>query len=136
MTEGPASWLRGPPIPVPRAIVALLLAAVLLLIVSRIASSPVVTLQRLDSPDGARSAVLQRKHYMQHHLQVRIRDGALRFVPYTSPPYTNDFRVDLGERLMWSAEGERLSLRIGGSEVWEYDFRKQAGRDLDPADRW
>ena len=123
-------------VPVPRWLVLALAALALLLVSLRILQAPVHTLQRLDSPDGRRVALLQRTSYVRDHLRVRVRDGGWWFVPYYSPPFTNNFRVDLGERLAWSEEGRRLDLRIGGRIVWSYDFTADRASNPDPNDAW
>jgi hypothetical protein len=123
-------------VPVPRWLVLALAALALLLVSLRILQAPVHTLQRLDSPDGRRVALLQRTSYVRDHLRVRVRDGGWWFVPYYSPPFTNNFRVDLGERLAWSEEGRRLDLRIGGCMVWSYDFTADRAINVDPDDAW
>lgn len=134
LLEEPRRW--GRTIPVPRWLALALAAAALLVIVLRIYQAPVWTLQRLDSPDGRRSAVLQRTAYVRDHLRVRIKDEGWWFVAYYSPPFTNNFRVDLGERLAWSPDGQQLDLRIQGRTVWSYDFASLRGRDADPNDAW
>lgn len=127
---------RGATYAVPRWIAHLLAVVGLLYLGFRISQGPVWTLQRLESPDGRRAAVLQRTQYVRDHLRVRVKDGPLWFVPYYSPPFTNNFRVDLGERLAWSADGQRLDLRLQGRVVWSYDFVHDRAVDVDPADGW
>ena len=100
---------------------------------ARIMRDPVWTVQRLASPDGQRTAVLQRTTYVKDHFRVRVKDGRLWFTPYYSPPFTNDFRVDLGERLRWSEDSNQLYFRLRGQEVWVYDFREEQGRNLIPS---
>lgn len=108
----------------------------LLAVVWRIQQAPVVLVQRLDSPDGKRRAYLQRTRYVRDHLRIRLSGAGPSFVPYLSPPYTHDFRVDLGERLQWSPDARRLSLLMAGREVWRYDLSTGRGVDLDPTDAW
>lgn len=121
---------------VPRWLVVAVVALALAFLGLRILQSPVHTLQRLDSPDGRRIALLQRTAYIRDHLRVRVKDEGLWFVAYYSPPFTNNFRVDLGERVAWNADGTRLDLHIGGRTVWSYDFTADRAVDPDPADAW
>lgn len=121
---------------VPRWAVHGVAAAALLYLGFKISQGPVWTLQRLESPDGRRVAVLQRTEYVRDHLRVRVKEGPIWFVPYYSPAFTNSYRVDLGERLAWDEAGNRLDLRIDGRVVWSYDFTRGRGMDADPADRW
>jgi hypothetical protein len=41
---------------------------------------------------------------------------------YLSPTITNDFRVDLGERLLWSPDSGRVVFRLNEKPIWGYDF--------------
>lgn len=100
---------------------------------TRLLRDPVWTVQRLESPDGRRTAVLQRTTYVKDHFRVRVKDGRLWFIPYYSPPFTNDYRVDLGERLRWSEDSNQLYLRLRGRDVWSYDFTTAKGRNLSEA---
>ena len=117
---------------VPRWVLQVAGALALAFIAQRILHEPVWTVQRLESPDGRRTAVLQRTTYVKDHFRIRVKDGRLWFVPYYSAPFTNDFRVDQGERLRWSEDSEQLYFRLGGQEVWTYDFREGKGRNLNP----
>lgn len=131
--------LAGAPratVPVPRWVLIAVAVLALLFIARRILQAPVHNLQRLDSPDGRRVALLQRTAYIRDHLRVRVKDEGWWFVPYYSPPFTNNFRVDLGERLAWSEDGNRLDLLIGGRPVWSYDFPAERATDHNPADAW
>ncbi len=123
-------------VPVPRWVLVALAVLAMAWIGLRIGRAPAWTLQRLDSPDGRRSAVLQRTRYVHDHLRIRLKDGRLWSVPYYSPPYTNDFRVDLGERLRWSPDGATLYLQLGGRDAWQYDLKTSRPRDLNPLDAW
>ena len=103
-------------------------------IAHRMLREPTWTVQRLESPDGRRTALLQRTTYVKDHFRVRVKDGRLWFTPYYSAPFTNDYRVDLGERMRWSEDGNHLFLRVRGREVWTYDFTRDESRNLiDPA---
>ena len=101
-------------------------------IAHRMLREPTWTVQRLESPDGRRTALLQRTTYVKDHLRVRVKDGRWWFVPYYSPAFTNNFREDMGERLRWSEDSNRLVLRLRGEDVWMYDFRQGKGRSLHP----
>lgn len=120
----------------PRRVVWAIGLLALVLVVWRIQQPPVVLLQRLDSPDGKRKAYLQRTKHVRDHLQVRLSGAGPSFVPYLSPPFSHDFRNDLGERLHWSEDGHRLTLLMAGREVWRYDVQTGQGTDLDPSDVW
>ncbi len=79
-------------------------------------------IQRLDAPDGKISARLMRNRYAQESLSVMVKEGALWRTIYYSPPLTNDYRTDPGERLFWSGDGKSLFLRLDGSVCWGYNF--------------
>lgn len=115
---------------VPRRILYLAGALALGYLALRILRDPEWTVQRLESPDGRRTAVLQRTTYVKDHFRIRVKDGRLWFTPYYSPPFTNDFRVDLGERLRWSEDSNQLYFRLRGREVWMYDFTRNQSRSL------
>lgn len=86
-------------------------------------SPPSWTIQRLESPDGARTAVLSRTQFGRPHFVVRVKDGPAWRTVFVSPPLTNGFRVDLGERLAWSTNSATLFFRMDGRVVWKHDFR-------------
>lgn len=123
------NWAEG--VWVPRWIVALVGVVVVMYVALHILVPPAWMIQRLDSPDGTRSARLLRTRYAaKESLVVKARDGwGLRTLFY-SPPLTNDFRVDLGERLYWSEDSRRLFLRLEGRSAWGYDFNER--RTLSP----
>lgn len=119
---------RGEGVLVPRWVLVGLAAIGLVFVALRILVPPSWVVQRLDSPDGRRSAQLLRTQYLRQSLVVRLREGGLWQTAFYSAPVTNDYRVDLGERLVWSRDSARVSLRVGGQFVWGHDFA--AGRDL------
>ena len=134
----PPPWPHNSPRPagilVPRWVAYVAAGLVMAFLAHRILRDPTWTVQRLASPDGRRTALLQRTTYVKDHFRVRVKDGRLWFTPYYSPPFTNDFRVDLGERLRWSEDGQHLFLRVRGREIWTYDFTRDEARNLlDPA---
>lgn len=79
------------------------------------------TIQRLESPDGSRTAVLFRVDDGSPHFAIKLRESALWRTVYTSPALTNSFRVDLGERLAWSSNSATLFFRLQDRVVWRYD---------------
>jgi len=107
-------------------------AGALLFVGSRIFFPPSWIIQRLDSPDGKRAAELFRTQYLQQNFAVHVRAGMLWHTAYCSPPLTNDDRVDLGERLLWSKDSNRLYFRMQGRTVWGHDFTES--RDLSRAE--
>ena len=115
-------FLRDERIPVPRWLVMILVWGGFLWIVLRILVAPSWMIQQLDSPDGKRSSRLLRTQYLRENFVVRVKDGALWRTAYLSPTITNDYRVDLGERLVWSPDSSRVFLRLNGRLVWGYDF--------------
>ena len=117
---------------VPRWVLQVAGALALAFLAQRILHEPAWTVQRLESPDGRRTALLQRTTYVKDHFRIRVKDGRLWFVPYYSPAFTNNFREDLGERLRWSEDSEQLYFRLHGQDVWTYDFREGKGRNLIP----
>jgi hypothetical protein len=122
--------LRGDGVWVPRWVVRLAIAAVVVWAALKILVPPSWVVQRLDSPDGKRSAQLLRIRYLRENFVVHVKDGLLWHTAFYSPPITNDDRVDLGERLAWSPDSTRVYLRIRGRPVWGEDFLQ--GRDLRP----
>lgn len=133
MTRDYRQMLRGDGVFVPRWLVTLLLVGAVLLIALRIFVPPSWPLQRLDSPDGARSALLLRTRYLRENFVVRVKDGSLWRTVFYSEPLSDDFRRDLGERLSWSPDSTRLYFRMGGRTVWGYDFPQ--ARDLTDQER-
>lgn len=91
-------------------------------------SPPRWTIQRLESPDGKRTAVLFRTQDGSPHFAIKVREAALWRTVYTSPPITNSFREDLGERLAWSSNSATLLFRLHGSVVWQQAFGPPAPR--------
>jgi hypothetical protein len=89
---------------------------------------PSWVIQQLDSPDGNRSARLLRSQYLRQNFVVRLKEGTLWHTAYYSNSITNDFRVDLGERMVWSPDSSRVFFRLDGKLVWGYDFT--LARDL------
>ncbi len=128
MARDYAKLLRGEGIFVPRWALFLLVSLGVLGAALRILAPPGVELQRLDSPDGRRSAQLLRTQYLKNHFTVRVRSGGLWQTVYYSAPLTNDYRVDLGERLAWGADSKRVCLRLQSRWTWGYDFEQD--RDL------
>jgi hypothetical protein len=122
--------LRSEGVWVPRWVVTLVLGAVLVGVALRILVPPSWLVQRLDSPDGKRAAQLLRTQYLRQSLVVHVKEGALWHTAFYSPPITNDYRVDLGERLVWSEDSNRLFLLLGGRRIWGHDF--SLGRNLSP----
>ncbi|MDD4735211.1 MAG: hypothetical protein PHP44_03795 [Kiritimatiellae bacterium] len=109
-------------IPVPRWMVFLVAAIALGWLGLKIMIPPRWEIQRLDSPDGKVSARLMRNRYAQESLSIMVKEGPLWRTIFYSPPLTNDYRTDPGERLYWSPEGNILFLRLEGKTRWGYDF--------------
>lgn len=117
--------IRGPGVWVPRWLVVLLTVIGALWFASRIFLSPAWLVQQLDAPDSSRSARLYRSVYMQHHFQVKVREGWLWQTAHYSQPLTDDLRVDLRERLRWSDDSQQVWLFVEGRPVWGFDFDQQ-----------
>jgi hypothetical protein len=108
---------------VPRWLALLLASAALLYLGLRILVPPAWNVQRLDSPDGRRSARLLRTRYAAHEsLVVKAKEGWTWRTLFYSAPLPIDYRVDIGERLFWSEDSRRLFLKLEGHPVWGYDF--------------
>lgn len=118
---------------VPRWVVLVAVFLFLLWFGLRIFVPPMWTIQRLDAPDGARSARLLRSVHTRHHFVVQLKDGMRWQTAYYSEPIPDDYRVDLEERLRWSDDGQVVWFRLRGEPVWAYDFER--GRALRPAER-
>ena len=120
------SAARGSGVWVPRWLVVLVSALVLLWLGLRILIPPSWIVQQLDSPDGKRSARLMRSRYVKDSFVIRVRDGKLWRTAFYSLPLDTDLRVDLGERILWTNESSRLLFRIQDSIVWGYDFQRRS----------
>ena len=117
-------FLRSDRVTIPRWLFLLVIWGGVLWIGLKIFVPPSWVIQHLDSPDGKRSARLMRTRYLHENFVVRVKDGSLWSTAYLSPTITNDFRVDLGERLLWSPDSSRLYFRMNGQPVWGYDFTR------------
>ena len=114
--------LRGERVTIPRWLFLVAIWGGVLWIGLKIFVPPSWVIQQLDSPDGKRSARLLRIRYQHENFVVRVKDGSLWRTAYLSPTITNDFRVDLGERLLWSPDSGRVYFRVKGNAAWGYDF--------------
>lgn len=126
LTRGAGLW-------VPRWVVLAACAAGLLWLGFTFLVPPSWMLQRLDSPDGTRSARLLRSLYLKPHLAVQIRESVPWTTVYYSPPIPADFRADLGERLAWTPDSTTLFLRLTNRVIWARDFSLR--RDLTETER-
>ena len=124
--------LRGSGVMVPRWVVVSVVALALLWVGLKILVPPRWMVQRLDSPDGKRSAMLMRSQYLKQNFEVHVKDGGLWRTAYYSDPIPSDHRMDLGERLVWSDDSSRLYFRLQGRLIWGYDFPQ--ARNLAPAE--
>lgn len=82
--------------------------------------------QRLDSPDQSKSAVLKRKVYTQPQFEIQVRVGRVWNTIFTSPPLEDDLTQDLRERLLWSRDSSRLYFSQQGQILWGWDFPRQS----------
>jgi hypothetical protein len=129
---------RGPGVFVPRWVVALVVAVAAVYFTLRILVPPSFIVKRLVSPNGERSAQLMRTQHGQQHFTVLVKSGWLWRTLYVSAALTNDLRVDLGERLVWSRDSNQLFLELNGRAVWGHDFtlaRALGKRELEEAGR-
>lgn len=117
--------LRTDGVWVPRWLVVTLLVVLALWFAARIFVPPRWVVQQLDAPDGTRSARLLRSVYLQHHFIVQLQEGWFWQTAYYSDRLPADFRVDLGERLRWSEDSQRVWLTLQGEPVWGFDFKQQ-----------
>lgn len=125
MTRDYRSMIRPGGVWIPRWALYLGIALFALWFGARIFIPPTWLVQQLDAPDGTRSARLYRRVYLEHHFIVKIQEGWYWQTAYYSPPLPRDFRIDLNERLRWSADSRRLWLRVEDERVWGYDFERQ-----------
>jgi hypothetical protein len=114
--------LRGEGVFVPRWILVTAAALGLLWVAVSILTPPTWVVQRLDSPDGERSARLLRTHYSRHHFVVQLKDGLFWQTAHYSRAYAYDYSRDLHERLFWSEDSDRVFLTVDGRVVWGYDW--------------
>ena len=96
----------------------------------KILKEPTWLVQRLDSPDGSKTAVLKRVQYLRHYYKVQAREGKLWHTVYATGSVTNTYQVDLRERIMWSEDSTKLYFTLQGKMVAGYDF--DVGRTLNP----
>lgn len=89
---------------------------------------PTWLVQRLEAPNGERTAVLKRKQYFEHYFKVQAKEGTAWRTIYNSPALTNGYQVDLRERLFWHPNSTRLYFTVKGHMVMGYDF--ELGRHL------
>ena len=115
---------------IPRAVVYFFGFVLLCFIGMKILKEPTWLVQRLDSPDGSKTAVLKRVQYLQHYYKVQAREGKLWHTVFTTGAVTNAYQVDLRERIMWSDDSSRLYFTLQGKMVSGYDF--DVGRTLPP----
>lgn len=121
LLHGPRS--RG--VTIPRWIAVLVPVLFVVLVGFRILVPPSFIVQRIDAPDGGRSARLERSRYADDHFIVYVRDQGWRWrTRYYSAALPEDFRIDLGERLAWSPDGSQLAFRMQGACIWGYDFEQ------------
>jgi hypothetical protein len=124
--------MRGEGVFVPRWVLVSLAFLAMLWLAARIFMPPMWVVQRLDAPDGARSARLMRSVHTRHHFVVQLKDGLRWQTAYYSAPLDEDFRIDLGERLRWSEDGQRVYFTLQAEPVWAYDFER--GRPMTAAE--
>ena len=125
MARDYGSFVRGEGIWVPRWVLTVLVLLIVLWLAARIFVPPMWTVQRLDAPNSERSARLMRSVYLKHHFVVQLREGYFWQTAHYSQPISEDFRVDLGERLRWSEDSQRVWLIVEGRPVWGFDFQRQ-----------
>jgi hypothetical protein len=98
---------------------------------ARIFVPPSWIVQRLDAPDGSRSARLLREVYVKHHFVVEVKSGWFWQTVYYSEPIPQAYTVDLGERLSWSPDSRYVYFKMGEDVLWGYDFEQD--RALGPS---
>ncbi len=130
MSRNYRGFLSKGNIVIPRWMAVLILVIVIFWLGLRIMSSPAWIVQRLDSPDGERSARLMRTEYIRHHFKIQIREGFFWQTVFMSDPIDDDYRVDHRERLNWSSDSTRLFFAIQGEPVWGYDFTERRRMDV------
>ncbi|MFT5125954.1 MAG: hypothetical protein ACI9TH_004711 [Kiritimatiellia bacterium] len=107
---------------VPRGIVYFIGFILLCVIGMKILRQPTWLVQRLDSPDGSKTAVLKRVQYIQHYYKVQAREHKLWHTVFTTGGVTNMYTVDLRERIMWSDDSDKLYFTLQGKMAAGYDF--------------
>ncbi len=130
MTRDYRKLLRNDGVYVPRAVFRVAIALGIVWMAWRIFVPPSWLVQRLDSPDGKRAAQLMRTRYLRENFVVRLKDGLFWSTAFYSATITNDYRVDLGERLSWSEDSSRVYFRLREKNIWGYDF--STGSDISP----
>lgn len=83
---------------------------------------PVWTIQRLESPDGKRTAVLSRTRFTKPAFVIKVKEGSTWRTVHISQPLPDDFRTDLGERMFWSTNSAALFFRLNDRVVWQKEF--------------
>ena len=117
-------WKRqvaGEGVWVPRSVLLLLLGVLVALVFYKIYAPPKWLIQRLDSPDGKKKALLKRVAYDHLNYSVHLKDGWRWNTIFLSPSFTNDYRIDLQERIRWSPDSRYLFFDIQNKPIWGYD---------------
>ena len=83
---------------------------------------PTQLIQRLDSPDGEIIAVLKRTKYLESYFIIEAREGLGWSRLWTSGAFELDHRLDMGERMAWSEDSQKLYFKLKDKAVWAYDF--------------
>lgn len=116
----PSNGARG--VLIPRWLLTIVLFLVLSLLGWIAFAPPVWTIQRLDSPDGARTAVLSRTRFTKPAFVIKVKEGSMWRTLHISQPLPDDFRTDLGERIFWSSNSATLYFRMNDRVVWQKEF--------------
>lgn len=86
-------------------------------------------LQRLESPDGSRSARLSR-HYLydkQPSYRIHYRETEKRLWQplYYLPAYTNVPPEAAKPLIAWTADSTRLDFLMNGTSIWHHVFEEE-----------
>ena len=111
MARNYKKFMRGEGVFVPRWVVTLLIIGLLTWFGLKILIPPTWIIQRLDSPDGLHKARLLRSRYLRENFVVEVKDRLFWRTVFYSPPITNDYRVDLNERLVWTEDARSVNSR-------------------------
>ena len=88
---------------------------------------PSWTIQRLESPDGSRTAVLSRTQFGRPHFVIKVKDRIAWRTVFISDAITNSYREDPGERLLWSSNSATLFFRQQNQIIWHRNFSGKDG---------
>ncbi len=85
--------------------------------------------KRLESPDGKKLALLERRHsFVDLNFAIIIYDGHKAKEIYVSSDLDTNLSINWNENIKWSEDSSFLVLSLnkyGESRIWGYDFKTE-----------